>query len=158
MGRGSPRRASEHRRRPARRRPGGAVRPAFRRRAAAAELLDGAVRTFTDEQLAPEAIFRWGWLSVVPTYALWDEDGTYAICSRQLQAARHAGGLARLPLHLATFTLLAVRCGEFASAQEAIAEADALAEATGSAFGSRSAMTLAAFRGREPEARASIAA
>jgi DNA-binding CsgD family transcriptional regulator len=101
---------------------------------------------------------RWGWLSVVPTYALWDEDGTYAICARQLQAGRQAGGLARLQLHLATFCLLAVRCGDFASAQEAIAEADALAEATGNAFGSRNSMTLAAFRGREPEARAAIEA
>jgi DNA-binding CsgD family transcriptional regulator len=125
-------------------------------RAAAAALLEEATRTFADEQLPSEAILRWGWMSVVPTYALWDEDSTYAICARQLQAARHAGGLARLPLHLATFCLLAVRCGDFASAREAIAEADALAEATGTAFGSHSAMTLAAFRGREAEARASI--
>jgi len=125
-------------------------------RAAAAALLEEAMRTFADEQLPSEAIFRWGWLSVVPTYALWDEDTTYAICARQLHAARHAGGLAQLPLHLATFSLLAVRCGDFASAQEAIAEADALAEATGTTFTSHSAMTLAAFRGREAEARASI--
>jgi DNA-binding CsgD family transcriptional regulator len=125
-------------------------------RAAAAALLEEAMRTFADEQLPSEAILRWGWMSVVPTYALWDEDSTYAICARQLHAARHAGGLARLPLHLATFCLLAVRCGDFASAREAIAEADALAEATGTAFGSHSAMTLAAFRGREAEARASI--
>jgi DNA-binding CsgD family transcriptional regulator len=125
-------------------------------RAAAAALLEQAIRTFADEHLPSEAMFRWGWMSVVPTYALWDEASTYAICARQLQVARDAGGLARLPLHLATFTLLAVRCGDFASAQEAIAEADALAEATGSASMSHSAMTLAAFRGRETEARAWI--
>jgi hypothetical protein len=93
---------------------------------AAAALLEAAMRTFADEHLSEEAIFRWGWLSVVPSYALWDEDSTYAICARQLHAARHAGGLAQLPLHLATFSLLAVRCGDFADAQEAIAEADAL--------------------------------
>lgn len=115
-------------------------------RAAAAALLEEAMRTFADEQLPSEAIFRWGWLSVVPTYALWDEDSTYAICARQLHVARHAGGLARLPLHLATFSLLAVRCGDFASAREAITEADALAEATGTPFSSHTAMTLAAFR------------
>ena len=125
-------------------------------RPAAAALLEEATRTFADEQLPSEAILRWGWMSVVPTYALWDEDSTYTICARQLQAARHAGGLARLPLHLATFCLLAVRCGDFASAREAIAEADTLAEATGTAFGTHSAMTLAAFRGREAEARALI--
>ena len=127
-------------------------------RTAAAGLLGQAIRTFADEQLSSEAMFRWGWLSVVPTYALWDEVSTYAICARQLQVARDAGGLARLPLHLATLSLLAVRCGDFASAQEAIAEADALTEATGSAFTSHTAMTLVAFRGREAEARASIEA
>jgi hypothetical protein len=125
-------------------------------RAAAAALLAEAARTFADEHLPEEAMFRWGWLSVVPTYALWDEDSTYAICARQLHAARQVGGPARLPLHLATWSLLAVRCGEFAVAQEAIAEADALAEATGTAFTSHSAMTLAAFRGRDAEALASI--
>jgi DNA-binding CsgD family transcriptional regulator len=124
-------------------------------RTAAAALLDEA-RTFADEQFPTEASLRWGWLTVVPTYALWDEDSTYAICVRQLHAVRHAGALAQLPLHLATFALLAVRCGDFASAEEATAEADAAAEATGAGIGSHSSMALAAFRGREAEARASI--
>ena len=125
-------------------------------RAAAAGLLEQTVRTFADEQLSSDAMFRWGWLSVVPTYALWDEASTYAICARQLQAARDAGGLAQLPLHLATLSLLAVRCGDFASAEVAIAEADAIAEATGTGITSRSAMALTVFRGREAEARALI--
>jgi DNA-binding CsgD family transcriptional regulator len=126
-------------------------------RAAAAALLEAATRTFTDERLPEAAMFRWGWLTVVPTYALWDEDSTYAICVRQMDALRHAGGIAQLPLHLGTFVLLAARCGDFAGAEEAIAEADALANATGARVMSHSAMTLAAFRGREAEARASIA-
>ena len=92
---------------------------------------------------------------MVPTYALWDEKSAYAILARQLDAVRDAGALARLPLDLATFDLLAVRCGDFASAEEAITEADALSKATGAAIVSASAMRLAAFRGRE-EARALI--
>ena len=121
-------------------------------RTAAAALLQEATRTFADEQFPTEASLRWGWLTVVPTYALWDEESTYAICTGQLHALRRAGGLARLPLDLATFSLLAVRCGDFASAEESIAEADALTEATGTGITSRSAMTLAVFRGREVEA------
>ena len=78
-----------------------------------------------------EASLRWGWLTVVPTYALWDERSAYAICARQLDAGRSAGALARLPLDLGTFDLLAVRCGDFAGAEGAIEEADALSEATG---------------------------
>jgi DNA-binding CsgD family transcriptional regulator/tetratricopeptide (TPR) repeat protein len=125
-------------------------------RTAAAPLLQEATRTFADEQFPAEASLRWGWLTVVPSYALWDEESTHAICVRQLHAVRHAGGLARLSLDLATFSLLAVRCGDLASAEEAIAEADAIAEATGTGMASSSAMTLAAFRGREAEARALI--
>jgi DNA-binding NarL/FixJ family response regulator len=127
-------------------------------RTAAAALLEQATTTFAEAQFPAEASLRWGWLTAVPTYALWDEDSTYAICVRQLHAVRHAGALAQLPLHLATFALLAVRCGDFASAEEAIAEADAAAEATGAGIGSHSFMALAAFRGREAEARASIEA
>jgi DNA-binding CsgD family transcriptional regulator len=119
-------------------------------------LLEQATRTFADADFSTEASPRWGWLTVVPTYVLWDEDSTYAICVRQLDVLRRAGALAQVPLHLGTFVLLAARCGDFAGAEEAIAEADALAEATGTRATSHSALTLAAFRGREAEARASI--
>jgi DNA-binding CsgD family transcriptional regulator len=122
----------------------------------ARSLLERATRTFADAHFSTEASLGWGWLTVVPTYLLWDEDSTYTICVRQLDALRHAGALAQLPLHLGTFVMLAVRCGDFASAEEAIAEADGLAETTGTRAMSHSAMTLAAFRGREAEARASI--
>jgi DNA-binding CsgD family transcriptional regulator len=125
-------------------------------RTAAAARLEEATSRFAEEELPIEGTLRWGWLTVVPTYALWDEDSTYAICVRQADALRRAGALAQLSLHLATFALLAVRCGDFASAEEAIAEADALAEATGARVTSHTAMILAAFRGREAEARESI--
>jgi DNA-binding CsgD family transcriptional regulator len=124
-------------------------------RAAAAPLLEDATRTFSDEQFPAETTLHWGWMTVVPTYALWDEQSNYEICVRQLDAVRKAGGLARLPLDLASFSLLAVRCGDFASAEEAIAEADALTTATGTGITSRAA-SLDVFRGHEEEARASI--
>jgi DNA-binding CsgD family transcriptional regulator/tetratricopeptide (TPR) repeat protein len=116
---------------------------------AAAPLLEEATRTFVEDQGATEASRRWGWLTVAPTSALWDEASAYAILARQLDAVRDAGALARLPLDLSTFDLLAVRCGDFASAEEAIAEADALSTATSTAIVSASAMRLAAFRGRD---------
>ena len=116
---------------------------------AAAPLLEEATRTFAEDPGATEASRRWGWLTVAPTSALWDEQSAHAILARQLDAVRDAGALARLPLDLSTFDLLAVRCGDFASAEEAIAEADALSTATSGAIVSASAMRLAAFRGRE---------
>jgi DNA-binding CsgD family transcriptional regulator len=117
-------------------------------REAAALLLEETTRTFVEDPSATEASLGWGWLTVVPTYALWDERSAYAICARQLAAVRRTGALARLPLDLATFDLLAVRCGDFATAEAAIAEADALTKATGGGYASASAVRLAAFRGR----------
>ena len=123
---------------------------------AAAALLEEATRTFAGEEVPVEGCVRWGWLTVVPTYVLWDEESTYAICVRQLHAVRHAGALSRLPLDLATFSLLMVRCCDFASAEGAIAEEAALTEAAGTPRAAHNDMTLLAFRGREAEARAII--
>ena len=122
----------------------------------AAPLLEEATKRFAHEEFPAEESLRWGWLTVVPTYVLWDEESTYAICLSQMRAVREAGALARLSLDLATLGLLAVRCGDFAGAAGAIAEADALSEATGNEMAPFSAMMLAALRGREAEARALI--
>ena len=124
--------------------------------AAAAPLLEEVTTAFVEAQGSEAAALRWGWLTVVPTYALWDEESTDAICARQLHAVRRAGALGRLPLDLATASLLAVRCGDFASAERAIAEEAALTEAAGTPRAAHNEMTLLAFRGREAEARATI--
>src|SRR5215210_4435413 len=125
-------------------------------RAASAALLEEAARAFADDDFPVEVSLRWGWLTVVPTYVLWDDERTHAICTRQMRAVREAGAHARLSLDLATFSLLAVRCGDFASAAGAIAEAHVITEATGSELAPFSAMMLAALSGREAEARALI--
>ena len=93
---------------------------------------------------------------MVPTFVLWDEKSTRAICVRQQHAVREAGALARLPLDLGAFGWNAVCCGDFGTAAAAIAEADAVMEATGAAHPRFAAMMLAGFRGREAEARALI--
>jgi len=127
-------------------------------RAAAARLLEEAARTFAEGRFPAEASLRYAWLTVVPTYVLWDEERTNAINARHLRALRDSGALALLPLELSTFVLLALRCGEFASAAEAIAEADALTAAIGAPLGVRNAMMLAVLRGREAQARRLIEA
>ena len=125
-------------------------------RAAAAALLEEATRTFVDEELPARESLRWGWLAVVPTYVLWDEKSNHAICVQELHAVREAGALARLPFDLGAIAFNAVRCGDFASAAAAIAEADAIAEATGAEVPRFHAIMLAAFRGREADVRALI--
>jgi DNA-binding CsgD family transcriptional regulator len=125
-------------------------------RAAAAELLEEATRTFTDERVRADESLRWGWLTVVPTYVLWDEEAALSLCDRQLRMLRDAGALARLPLDLKTFSLLALRCGDLAGAAATAAETRAITEATGMIVAPVDDMMLAVMCGRETQARALI--
>ena len=96
-------------------------------------------------------------VGVVPTLRLWDEGSTYAICDRLLRDLRGAGALGRLHLGLHTYCFLATRCGHLADAAAAIAESEAVIEATGAEMGNTVVKALlAVFRGREPEATALI--
>jgi DNA-binding CsgD family transcriptional regulator len=121
--------------------------------AAAAPLLHDVTRIFAHEETPAAESLRWGWLTVVPTYVLWDEATTYSICDRQLRSLRDAGALGRLPIDLRTLSLLAVRCGDLAGAAGAIAELQAISEATGVAMAPSSEMMLAVVRGQETQAR-----
>jgi DNA-binding CsgD family transcriptional regulator len=121
-------------------------------RAAAAPTLRRATLAFADEKHPAEANFRWGWLTTVPSNVLWDDDSWHAINARQLQAARDAGALARLPIDLTALAILVAWWGDFAKAAAVIAEADAITEATGTRIAPFGAMLLAAFSGREADA------
>jgi hypothetical protein len=96
--------------------------------------------------------FRWGWLVPGACTALWDDESYHAINARQLQLARDAGALARLPIDLTALAVHMTWRGDFARAAEAIAEVDAVREATATRYAPYGAMMLAAFQGREPEA------
>jgi DNA-binding CsgD family transcriptional regulator len=123
---------------------------------AAAAPLKRASRMITEQPLSLEACLRWGWLTTLPTYTLWDEERQHTDGTMQLETLRSAGALGPLIYALTTLDLLAVRCGDFVSAEESIAEIATLSEATGTVGPPQSAMRLAAFRGREPQARALI--
>jgi DNA-binding CsgD family transcriptional regulator len=123
----------------------------------AAVSLEEATRTLAGTRSPAEESLSWTWLAVVPSYALWDEESTYAICDRLLRELREAGALGRLHLGLHTYAFLATRCGHLADAAAAIAESDAVIEATGAEIANTLVKALlAVFRGREPEATALI--
>jgi hypothetical protein len=83
--------------------------------------------------------------------ALWAYDG-WRVTARQVQLARDAGALDRLPLLLNQIALDAVYGGDLAAATSLIAEADTICEATGARVAPYAATMLASFRGREAEA------
>jgi DNA-binding CsgD family transcriptional regulator len=126
--------------------------------AAAADDLTRATAAFRDGPAAGQENFRWGWMTTIPANVLFDEDSWHAINSRQVQEARDAGALARLPIDLNAWAILAVWRGEFMAAGAAIAEADAVTEATGTGFAPYAQLLLTALRGREAEASAVIEA
>ncbi|HEX3979478.1 MAG TPA: helix-turn-helix transcriptional regulator [Solirubrobacteraceae bacterium] len=76
--------------------------------------------------------------------------------ARQLELAREAGALARLPMGLITGAVIDAWSGEFAKAAEATAEAEAIVEATATGLAPYAAMLLAALRGREADGLALI--
>jgi DNA-binding CsgD family transcriptional regulator/tetratricopeptide (TPR) repeat protein len=123
----------------------------------AAVSLEEATRTLANTRSPAEESLSWTWLAVVPSYALWDEESTYAICDRLLRDLRETGALGRLHLGLHTYSFLATRCGHLADAAAAIAESDAVLEATGAEIANTLVKALlAVFRGGEPEATALI--
>ncbi|HUA49901.1 MAG TPA: LuxR C-terminal-related transcriptional regulator, partial [Solirubrobacteraceae bacterium] len=99
---------------------------------------------------------RWGWLVSIAAEALWDDEGWRAVNHRQVQSVREAGLLVHLPIYLGSLGAVATLRGEFAMAGSLIAEADAVAEATGTRVARYAAMVLAGFRGRQAEASAVI--
>jgi len=120
--------------------------------AEAAPLLRRATAAFAAADTSPADNFRWGWLTTVPANVMWDQHAWETINARQLGEARRAGALARLPIDLTARAILAAWRGDFPAAEAAIAEADAVVEATATGIAPYAAMFLAGLRGREDEA------
>jgi DNA-binding CsgD family transcriptional regulator len=125
-------------------------------RAAAAPLLRRATHAFAEGETTVAEGLRWGWQAAIGALMLWDADGWHAVTARQLQSIRDAGLLVHLPIYLNSLGISATWRGDFAAASGLVAEADAIAEATGTLFARYAAALLASFRGREDEASALI--
>ena len=120
-------------------------------RAAAASALRRASSAFAAAETPAENAFRWTALAPIPSYVLWDDESWHAINARQLGLACEAGALATLPMALMTRSGIDAWSGEFAKAAEAIAEADAIVEVTGTRLAPYTAMLLGALQGREAD-------
>ena len=125
-------------------------------RAAARSVLRDAARRFAEEEMPVEKGFRFGWVAAVAAILLWDEQTWDRIYARQLQVVREAGVLSLLPIYLNSLGLTAVWRGDFSTASELIAEADAMRNPLRPDMPRYAAVLLAAFRGAEAEASALI--
>jgi DNA-binding CsgD family transcriptional regulator len=124
-------------------------------RAAAAPTLRRAVSALRGEEIAVCKGLR---LVSMTAATLWDFESWEAVLRRQVELARDAGALAMSPIVLHGLALPVAARGDFADAASLVAEADAVAEATGTRIARFGALPLAGFRGREAEASAVIEA
>jgi DNA-binding CsgD family transcriptional regulator len=121
-------------------------------RAQAAPLLRRAAQVFAEDEIPMAERLRWGFLAVVAAIMVWDEQRWHTIEVRQLRACREAGLLAQLVIYVNSTAILMTWRGDFAAAASLVAEAEAIAAATGTRFAPFAALWLAGFRGAEAEA------
>jgi DNA-binding CsgD family transcriptional regulator len=121
-------------------------------RAEAAPRLRRAAQVFAEEEISMAERLRWGFLAVVAAIMVWDEQRWHTIEVRQLRSCREAGLLAQLVIYVNSMAILMTWCGNFAAAASLVAEAEAIAAATGTRFAPFAALWLAGFRGAEAEA------
>jgi DNA-binding CsgD family transcriptional regulator len=121
-------------------------------RAEAAPLLRRAAQIFAEEEISMAEHLRWGFPAVLAAIMVWDEQRWHTIEVRQLRSCREAGLLAQLVIYVNSMAILMTWCGDFAAAASLVAEAEAIAAATGTRFAPFAALWLAGFRGVEAEA------
>src|SRR3954452_4168007 len=117
--------------------------------AAAGPLLKRAVGAFRSDDISREECLRWLWIAGNIARLMWDDEGWEAFSSRQLQLCRDAGALTALLPALNHRMGMHELAGELAAASSLLAEAETVAEATGSALAPYGALGLAGWGGRE---------
>jgi DNA-binding CsgD family transcriptional regulator len=120
--------------------------------AAGTPALKRALLAFRGQDISAEEGLNWLWLAGRAAMAVWDDEAWHLLASRHLQLARDAGALGELPLAVRSRILLHAHAGELEQGAALIAEAQAVADATGTQLGPYGALAVAAFRGREAEA------
>jgi DNA-binding CsgD family transcriptional regulator/tetratricopeptide (TPR) repeat protein len=121
--------------------------------AAGTPALRRALLAFRGQDISAEEGLSWLWLAGMAAIAVWDDETWHILASRHVKLARDAGALSELPLAVLSRYLLHAHAGELAEGAALIAEAQAVADATGSQLGPWPYGGLgAAFRGREAEA------
>ena len=121
-------------------------------------VLQQALSAFRSEAVGTEERLRWSWLAGQIALCIWDYDSCDVLTARQIQVARDAGALTVLPLALSTRGGVHLFAGELAVAASLVEQVEAVADATDNRTAPYAALAVAAFRGREGDARQLIEA
>jgi DNA-binding CsgD family transcriptional regulator len=114
--------------------------------------LSRALLAFRSQDISAAAGLSWLWLAGRAAMAVWDEETWHILAIRHVKLARDAGALSELPLAIRSRILLHAHEGELAEGAALIAEARAVADATGIPLAPYGALGVAAFGGHEAEA------
>ena len=120
--------------------------------AAGTPALMRALLAFRSQDIPAQAGLSWLWLAGLAAMAVWDDETWHILVSRHVKLARDAGALSELPLAIRWRILLHTHAGELAQGAALIAEAQAVADTTGTQLGPHGDLGVAAFRGHEAEA------
>jgi DNA-binding CsgD family transcriptional regulator len=120
--------------------------------AAGTPALRRALLAFRTQDISAEEGLSWLWLAGRAAMAVWDDQTWHVLASRHVKLARDAGALSELPLAVRSRILLHAHAGELAEGAALIAEAQVVADATGSQLAPYGATGIAAWRGGEAEA------
>jgi DNA-binding CsgD family transcriptional regulator len=119
---------------------------------AGAPVLRQAVGAFRGTDLSTEEGLRWLWLASYAAGIVWDYPSWDVLSDRQVTLARDAGALIALPIALSTHAGVHLFAGEFTEAASLVAQAESVAEATGSSLAPYGVLALAVFRGQQAHA------
>jgi DNA-binding CsgD family transcriptional regulator len=119
---------------------------------AGAPVLRQAVSAFRGTDVSAEEGLRWLWLASYAAGSVWDYPSWDVLSGRQVTLAHDAGALIALPIALSTHAGVHLFAGEFAEAASLVAQAESVAEATGSSLAPYGVLALAVFRGQEARA------
>jgi DNA-binding CsgD family transcriptional regulator len=119
---------------------------------AGAPVLRRAVSAFRGTDVSAEEGLRWLWLACRAALIVWDYDSWDRLSDRQVRLARDAGALIALPIVFNMRAAVHTFAGEFTEAALMVAQAESVAEVTGSSIVPDGALVLAVFRGREAHA------
>src|SRR5579862_5272424 len=120
--------------------------------AAGTPALRRALLAFRSQEFSAEEGLGWLWLAERAAMAVWDDETWHILASRHVKLARDVGALSELPLAVRSRILLHTHAGELEQGAALIAEAQVVADATGSQLAPYGATGIAAWRGREAEA------
>jgi DNA-binding CsgD family transcriptional regulator len=99
--------------------------------------------------MSPEAELHWLWLANTTALRLWDDARWDTLSARHIELSRRLGSLSELPLALTLRAYLLLFRGDLSGATIAADEAQAAADATGTALAPYGGLGVAAFRGDE---------